>query len=405
MKILHTADWHIGKKLHKYDLSKDFDFFIAWLCEQVEKEQVDVVLISGDVFDLANPSSEARQQYYQSLIRLGRLGCSLVITGGNHDSPAMLNAPAEILKELNMHVIGGMPENLENLIIPLENKNKEVECIVAAIPYLREADLRQAKEGQTYEARLEAVQLGIEQYFSKAIEFCKAKFSGIPAIAMGHLFATGAISSESEREIQIGNQAAFNALRFGDFFNYIALGHIHKPQQVNAIKPTFYSGSPLPLSFSERNDQKRILLLDTCETWTPKSLPIPVFRGLLKISGNLQELKNKLNNLGEPNELDSLIEVELREKQYDPSKILGLDELVSTFHKPGFEIVKHRATFENQIQGTAELYKEGEQLENLNPREVFSELLGAHQYDENIKNELQYAFDELLEEIYSEENN
>ncbi|HET8838608.1 MAG TPA: exonuclease subunit SbcD, partial [Flavobacteriaceae bacterium] len=365
----------------------------------------DTILISGDVFDLANPSSEARQQYYRSLMRLGRLGCSLIITGGNHDSPAMLNAPAEILKELNMHVIGGMPENLEDLIIPLENKNKEVECVIAAIPYLREAYLRQANEGQTYEGRLEAIQTGIEQYFSQAAEFCKTKFSGIPAIAMGHLFATGAITSESEREIQIGNQAAFNALRFGGFFNYIALGHIHKPQQVNATNPTFYSGSPLPLSFSERNDEKRVLLLDTTETWNPKSLPIPVFRGLLKISGNLQELKNKLNSLGKPNELDSLIEVELREKQYDATKILGLDELVSTFHKPGFEIVKHRATFENQIQGTAELYKGGEQLENLNPREVFLELLSAHQYDENIENELQYAFDELLEEIYSEGNN
>lgn len=404
MKILHTADWHIGKKLHKQDLSKDFDLFIDWLCKTIEQEKIQVIIISGDIFDLANPSSEARQQYYRSLMRLCRLGCKLVLTGGNHDSPAMLNAPVEVLRELDIHVIGGLPKNLEALLIPIKNEQQAIECVVAAVPYLRESDLRQASDGQSYEDRLEQVQAGITQVFRDITERCKTDYPGIPVLAMGHLFATGVATSESEREIQIGNQAAFNALQFGDYFSYIALGHIHKPQKVNALVPTFYSGSPIPLSFSERNGEKRVLLLDTVEGWTPKSVPIPHFRRLLKVSGTLNELSEKLQNLGRGHQLDSLIEVELREKEYDADTMLRFDDLVSNFDQNGFEIVKHRAKFQNQVQGATEVYAADRSLENLKPREVFQGLLGTQAYDAKLSDEILSAFDELLEEIYSGEN-
>ena len=119
MKIIHTADWHIGKKLHKHELSQDFDLFIDWLCELLKKEKIDLLLVSGDVFDLANPSSEARAQYYRALIKLKKQQCKIIITGGNHDSPAMLDAPKEVLRELDIHIIGGMPQNPEEVIIPV----------------------------------------------------------------------------------------------------------------------------------------------------------------------------------------------------------------------------------------------------------------------------------------------
>lgn len=402
MKILHTADWHIGKKLHKQELSKDFDLFIGWLCDSITSEAIDVLLISGDIFDLANPSSEARKQYYRALIRLRKLDCKLIITGGNHDSPAMLDAPGEILKELEMHVIGGLPKKPEDLIIPLDNKKGETEIVVAAVPFLREADLRSAGEGQSYEDRMQAVRGGIKQYFEKATDLCREKYPGVPAIALGHLFAAGAETSESEREIQIGNQAAFNALQFGNYFSYIALGHIHKPQKVNAEVPTYYSGSPIPLSFSERRDKKRVLLLDTTKSWIPENLPVPAFRSLLKISGSLEELKEKLKQPGEVKQLDSLLEIELREQDYDAQKIVELDNLVSNFSKNGFEIVKHRAYFENRISGAGEMYTR-QHLEDLKPRDVFLELINRHEYSEENKEEILAAFDELLEETYTGE--
>ncbi|NJY62715.1 exonuclease subunit SbcD [Salinimicrobium sp. CDJ15-81-2] len=404
MKILHTADWHIGKKLHKTELAEDFDLFIDWLCKTIEAEKVDLLLVSGDVFDLANPSSEARRQYYKALVKMKQFNCRIILTGGNHDSPAMLDAPKEILKELEIDIIGGLPEKLEGVVIPVTGSTGKTELVIAALPFLRDADLRRAEDGENYEDRVEALKKGIQNIFFEASEICASKYSGIPAVAMGHLFTAGIETSDSEREIQIGNLAAFEASRFGSYFSYIALGHIHKPQRVSAAVPTFYSGSPLPLSFSERKDEKRILLLDTENSWEPLSIPVPSFRSLLKISGDLQELSFKLEQLQEKKQLESLIEVELREQQYDAAKLSALDELVSTFKKEGYKIVKHRANFENQLKGASQVFAPSQQLQDLEPKDVFVKLIEKHEYDEKTRGEILSAFEELLQEIHGDEN-
>jgi exonuclease SbcD len=404
MKILHTADWHIGKKLHKSELAEDFDLFINWLCKTIEEEKVDVLLVSGDIFDLANPSSEARRQYYRALVKMNRFDCKIILTGGNHDSPAMLEAPKEILKELDIEIIGGMPSNLEELIIPIKNSEGNVELVIAAIPFLRDTDLRKSVESETHEDRLEALKNGIQNTFLEAAQICERQFPSVPALAMGHLFTAGIETSESEREIQIGNLAAFEASRFGSYFNYIALGHIHKPQRVAAAVPTFYSGSPLPLSFSERRDEKRVLIIDSEKGWEPKSVPVPGFRALLKISGDLEQISLKLDQLEEKKDLESLIEVELKEEQYDALKIYDLDALVSGFQKEGYRIVKHRAGFKNQLKGAGQAFSADKQLQDLKPKDVFLELIAKHEYDTETKQEILSAFDEILEELHRDEN-
>lgn len=403
MKILHTADWHIGKKLHKHELSEDFDLFINWLCELIDRKRIDVLLVSGDVFDLANPSSEARKQYYQALMKMRRFNCKIILTGGNHDSPAMLDAPKEILRELDIHIIGGLPSSLEDCIIPVSGESGATEFVIAAVPFLRDSDLRTANDGSTFEDRLEATRRGIKNTFFDASVFCKENYTGVPAVAMGHLFAAGIETSESERDIQIGNQAAFEASQFGDTFKYIALGHIHKPQKVSAPVPTFYSGSPLPLSFSERKDGKRVLLINTEEGWEPQSVAVPVFRKLIKLSGSLQELQEKLDALKGKHQLESLLEIELFEQQYDAMKIFQLDEMVSGFEKEGFRIVKHRASFANSLK-TAGLSQPNQQLQDLKPKDVFLELIADHEYEEKVRQEIESAFDELLEELQQNEN-
>lgn len=397
MKILHTADWHIGKKLHKHELSKDFDLFTDWLQQLITSEKIELLLISGDVFDLANPSSEARKQYYSTLTKLRSCNCKIIITGGNHDSPAMLDAPKEILRELDVHIIGGLPQNLEETIIPIYNSQGEVELLIAAIPFLRDSDLRTANDGYTYEDRLEAIRSGIKNTFKNAANICEEKHSAIPIIAMGHLFTAGMESSDSERDIQIGNQAAFYASHFGDCFNYIALGHIHKPQRVTANVPAFYSGSPLPLSFTERKDEKRVLLLDTNIGFEPKSIAVPNFRKLLRFSGDLSELRQKLEFLEPNTKLAHLVEVELKEEYRDVTKIYEFDQLIQNFDKPGYVIVKQWINFTKEIKGAGELYKSTQQLEDLQPKEVFQKLINDQQFNAEELNEVLSAFDELLE--------
>lgn len=402
MKILHTADWHIGKKLHKHDLVADFDLFIDWLEQKMAVLEIDVLLVSGDIFDLANPSSEARSQYYKALLKLRKLDCKIILTGGNHDSPAMLNAPKAILSELDISVIGGMPDTVKEVLIPLKNEFQEVELIIAAVPFLRDGDIRTANASDTYDDRLAAMRNGIGRIFKETIKLCQQYYPRVPAIAMGHLFAVGMETSESERDIQIGNQAAFEANRFGDYFSYVALGHIHKPQSVGARVPTFYSGSPIPLSFSERADEKRILFLDTEKSFTPESIPVPSFRKLLKIIGTIDELTRKLNALASHDALDTLIELELQDDAYDAEKIFRLDALVSGFDKAGYEIVKHRTRFSTGQKKLGQQYGNNERLEDVRPKDVFLKKIEEHEYDIKTKEELLSAFDELLDEVNAE---
>ncbi|MGB6151487.1 MAG: exonuclease subunit SbcD [Pricia sp.] len=403
MKIIHTADWHIGKKLHKHDLIADFDGFVDWLAEKIIFLKVDLLLVSGDIFDLANPSSEARSQYYRALLKLRNLDCKIILTGGNHDSPTMLNAPKAILSELDISVIGGMPDSVEDVLIPIRDASGEIVLVVAAIPFLRDADLRTAYAGDTYEDRLAATRTGIETLFRKAAEQCAEKYPNVPAIAMGHLFAAGMETSESERDIQIGNQAAFDAHRFADGFDYVALGHIHKPQRVNAKVPAYYSGSPIALSFSEQSDEKRILFLDTETSFIPESISIPAFRKLLKIRGNLDALDTKLKALSPHDSLPTLIELELREDVYDAEKMLRLDSLVSNFDTLGYEIVKHRTQFSNARKSLGQQYENNEKLEDVRPKDVFLKKITDHEYQTGMRQELLAAFEEILSEVHAQE--
>ena len=403
MKILHTADWHIGKKLYKYDLNTDFDLFIKWLVALVGQEKIDLLLISGDVFDTGNPSSESRRQFYNALIELQQKNCKIIVTGGNHDSPTMLNAPKEVLNEINVKVIGGMPDDIADCIFPIKNKNNEPELVVCAIPYLRDADLRKATDGFSYEDRIKAVQNGIENTFKNASDFCEKNYPHLPKIAMGHLFTAGASATpDSERDIQVGNEAKFDAHRLGNNFDYVALGHIHKPQRVSAEKPTFYSGSPLPLSFSERKDEKRVLLIDTALGFEPKSIPIPNFRKLIRISGTLNDIEFELNHLNEKLQLKSLLEIEMIEDNYSAEIEDVFNHLMIDFKNDDYEIVKTKIHWKDRVLGTSELYAEQENLADLQPKDVFSKLLDTQELNEEVKAELNQAFNLLLEEVLAE---
>lgn len=400
MKILHTADWHIGKKLHKHHLYPDFDYFIQWLCQLIAEENIDVVLISGDVFDLANPSAEARQQYFNALVSLHKLSCTIIITGGNHDSPSMLNAPKELLKSLDVHVVGALPENMEDTLIPLY-KNGEITHVVAAIPFLRDPDLHTASQGSSYEEKLEAMRTGIATIYKEAAQAAATNYPNIPCIAMGHLFAAGVTTSESERDIQIGNNAMFNAFDFDPYFSYVALGHIHKPQQVSSNVPTYYSGSPLALSFSERTDKKRVLLLDTNEGWEPKSIAIPSIRKLLLVQGTMPEIEEKLAALENSSELPTLLEVELKEEQHSTEKILAFQSYIEKFEKEGFIIVKDRVQFAIIPDSLSEIVGSQNTLEDLTPNDVFTSLLDQEEMDTDLKKLVMASFHEILESLDS----
>lgn len=402
MKILHTADWHLGKKLHKHDLSKDHQLFLDWIILLIQKQKIDLLLISGDVFDLANPPIESRAMYYWFLKQMIQLNCKIIITGGNHDSAQMLDAPREILQMLDIKVVGGAITPIENEIVVLEN------LVVCAVPYLRDADLRQAIEGESGTSRVENVRLGIKKHYDTLAEICQEKYPNLPKIAMGHLYANGSISSESEREIQIGNLASVDGNDFSQTFDYVALGHIHRPQIIGGNERIRYSGSPIPLSFSEKNDQKIVLVLELSENKIQeiKTVEVPKFRELKRISGTLEEVKAKLIAFQNEAPLKSFLEVEVIEESFNPLIIKELNDLIAVFDDENAIVLKHKIGFKNEIKSSEELFVEGENLEDISEKSMLQKRLEKeNSLSDEHRTLMMEAFTELLLLVEQDDEN
>lgn len=402
MKILHTADWHLGKKLHKHELSKDHQLFLDWLINLIQEQKIDLLLISGDIFDLANPPIEARAMYYWFLRQMIQLKCKIIITGGNHDSAQMLDAPKDILNLLDITVVGGAINPIENEVIVLEN------LVVCAVPYLRDADLRQAIEGESGASRVENVRLGIKKHYDTLAEICQEKYPNLPKIAMGHLYAHGVSTSESEREIQIGNEAGIDSDCFSQTFDYVALGHIHRPQIIGGNERIRYSGSPIPLSFSEKNDQKIVLLLEVFDNKIQeiKTIDVPKFRDLKRISGTLEEVKSKLIAHQNEAQLQAFLEVEVVEETFNPLIIKELNDLITVFDDESATVLKHKISFKNEVKSSEELFVEGQNLEDISEKSMLQKRLEKeNSLSDEHRTLMMEAFTELLQMVEQDNEN
>ena len=409
MKILHTADWHLGINLYNESLEEDHQLFIAWLLEICIPElRPDAILISGDIFDKANPPNYARQQYYQFLAQLIPLGIKkVIITAGNHDSAAMLEAPKEILHHLNIHVVGNVSTEIKNLLIPVsKNKEDKPVVIVAAVPFLRDQDIRTPRLDESNETIHQAVRDGIKKIYEEVALACQIYLENkIPVIAMGHLFASGVSVSDSERQIQVGNLGSIDAKCFPvEHFAYVALGHIHLPQNVQGSKHIWYSGSPIALSFSERKQQKILRLLSIeGNQITSESIKIPVFRELKKVEGDFITVKNELADLKNDKPLPMLVDIAILEENYNPAigrEIAAFIDEVAQEKKADLRIANYRYAFKNNIaplSGLSDL-----SLADLKPSQVFQNILNSNPWAEEDKEACFSIFNQLLEEIQTE---
>ncbi|MDX9735611.1 MAG: exonuclease SbcCD subunit D C-terminal domain-containing protein [Thermoanaerobaculia bacterium] len=255
MRIVHTADWHLGHVLYDRDREAEHRAFLDWLLDLLEKESVDVLLLCGDVFEGANPPASALALWYGFLADASRRcrGLQVVVVAGNHDSPARLEAPAPVLAALSVNVVGFLPRaegevDVERLVVPLrERSSGEVAAWVAAVPFLRLGDLPGG------EATPACVVDGVRGIYANALEAARAKRkAGQALLATGHCYVEGMrLSDESERKVLGGNQHPLPVDVFPADVDYVALGHLHFPQQVGGRGNVRYSGSPLPLSLDE----------------------------------------------------------------------------------------------------------------------------------------------------------
>lgn len=268
LRLLHTSDWHLGHTLYDLPRRHEHARFLAWLGEVLEREAIDALIVAGDVFDGANPPADAQEQFYgflaETRARLPKL--DVVIVGGNHDSAARLDAPDPLLRALGIHVVGGLPRqggalDASRLLVPLRNRAGVVEALVAAVPFLRPVDLPRIEESD-----VDPLVEGVRLAYAEVLEAARARLEpGQALVATGHCYMVGtALSELSERRILGGNQHALPVDLFPSDVAYVALGHLHKAQQVGGQDRVRYSGSPIPLSMSERGyvHQVRIVELE-----------------------------------------------------------------------------------------------------------------------------------------------
>ena len=256
MKIIHTADWHLGDNFHGFDRTAEHEHFLCWLQDVIVQEKPDAMLLAGDVFDNANPSVQAEEMLYGFLAQAtaAHPGLRIIITAGNHDSGRRLQAPAELLRPMGVEIRGvvehdekGQPLT-DNLIIPIGPAgDTQAEAVVIAVPYLRTGD---------YEFK-DNISRSVREFLQTIVSKARKQYGkDIPMLLMAHLYAAGSeiAATEHSERLVVGGEDCIDARGIDAGVDYVALGHIHKAQQVGgADKMMFYAGSPMPMSFAEKN--------------------------------------------------------------------------------------------------------------------------------------------------------
>lgn len=405
MRVLHTSDWHIGRTLYGRKRYEEFEAFLTWLAETIQQNAIDALLVAGDVFDTSAPSNRAQELYYRFLCRVAASSCRhIVVVAGNHDSPSFLNAPKELLKALDVHVVGSSTASPEDEVLVLRNDQDTPELIVCAVPYLRDRDIRVAEAGESVEDKERKLIEGIRTHYAAVAALAEQKReelgADIPIIGTGHLFTAGGqtVDGDGVRELYVGSLAHVTAGIFPACFNYLALGHLHVPQKVNGSETIRYSGSPLPMGFGEAKQQKSVCQVEFHSTAASVQLiDVPIFQKLERVKGDWDGISNRIIELSATDSQGWL------EVIYDGTEVIGdlRERLEAAISGTQMEILRIK---NNRIidRVLGQIHEE-ETLDDLNVNDVFERCLAVHDVSEEQRPELLRAYQETVSSLYEDD--
>lgn len=402
VKVLHTSDWHLGRTLHRRSRYEEYEQFLDWMLETIEAERVEALLIAGDVFDTTTPSNRATELYYQFLGRLMKTACKhVVITAGNHDSPSFLQAPKEVLRFLNVHVLVS-GESPEDEVLTLCGDAGAPELIVCAVPYLRDRDIRKSTAGESGEDKDRKLIDGIRAHYESVGIISDQILAGldapVPVIGMGHLFAAGGKTSDDDgvRELYVGSLARIGADMFPENMNYVALGHLHVPQCVGGTEHIRYSGSPLAMGFGEAHQRKQVQLVefDGSAALRINAVPVPRFQALERIRGDLSAIEASLGKLKSEKSRAWL------EVIYDGEEIVGnlRAQVDAWIDGSGLEVLRLKNT--RLVQRVLGAMEEEESLDDLSELDVFARCLDLHEIPADQRAELTADYRSVLQVLH-----
>ena len=408
MKILHTSDWHLGRSLYGRKRYEEFSAFLDWLLEAIREEQVDILIVAGDIFDTSTPGNRAQELYYRFLSQAALTCCRhIIITGGNHDSPSFLDAPKGLLKAMNIHVVGSATENPGDQVLLLSNGD-DPELIVCAVPYLRDRDIRTASPGEALDDKSRKLVEGVRSHYQDVCGIARKIQSRlteegkgcIPIVATGHLFAAGGKTLEGDgvRDLYVGSLAHMGLDVFPSFIDYLALGHLHVPQTVGGAEHIRYSGSPIPMGFNEASQQKKVVLVEFSGTECDiRERMVPCFQPLVSLTGSLESIMVSLDSM-KKNGSTAWVEVEYTGKEVVPHLRDLLEEVLEG---TDLEIlrIKNRRVMDRIINRSSR----EETLDDLDVKDVFSRCLDAYEVPYCEREDLAVSYNEIVQSFQEDD--
>jgi exonuclease SbcD len=379
--------------------------FLDWLLEQIELQAVEVLLVAGDIFDTTTPGSRAQSLYYRFLHRLADSPCRhVVIIGGNHDSPSLLEAPRELLRQLDIHVVGMVDGPLEKEILVLRGNDNRPELLVCAVPFLRDRDIRQAEVAETLEEKGRQLREGIREHYrlicAQADQLRQALDPALPLVALGHLFVAGGQTREGDgvRELSIGGLDRIEGTSFPECIDYLALGHLHIGQMVAGNPTRRYSGAPLAMSFSEAGLTKEVLLLTSeGRHFAVAPLQVPIFQPLASLRGDLAALMETINDL------KATATPFWLELHYEGGTVVTdlHERLMAAVADSSMNIlrIRNNRIFDYALRQS----QEAETLDELSVEEVFERCLEVNRIEEEQRRLLRQTLGELRQSLAQEE--
>ena len=380
MRLLHTSDWHLGQNFFGFSRHYEHQQFLDWLLLTLVEQQIDVLLIAGDVFDTANAPASAQQQLYQFLCaaKLNTPHLQVVIIAGNHDSPTRLEVPMPFLSAFDMVVIGQVTRqhqqiDVERMVIPLKNRQGEVKAWCLAIPFLRPSDV--PKVDNAKDAYLEGIAALYQQATDCALD---KRETGQAIIAMGHCHMLGSqVSEDSERKLVMGGIESLSSAIFAPEISYVALGHLHLAQKVGGDDRVRYSGTPLPMSFSEEHYQHsiRVIELDQDVIKSATSVLIPRTVPLYRIPKSKAEPLDAVLTLLQQHDWPTIPEqqqpyllVRVQLEKPEPSLRQQIEQALAN---KSVKLIKIETTYPSTTTDNEDKVMSLEDVQRLQPEDVF----------------------------------
>lgn len=404
IRILHTADWHLGQTFFGYDRTEEHNIFLDWLAKKIHEKEIDALIVAGDVFDVSNPSAASQRMYYEFIYRVTAENPNLqiVIVAGNHDSAARLEAPLPLLQAMRTEVRGvvrkldGGEIDYDHLIIELKNRQGDMELLCMAVPFLRQGDYPVVQtEGNPY---AEGVRKLYTQLLQRAWERRKG---GQSVMAIGHLQATGSEIAEkdySERTV-IGGLECVSPEVFTEQIAYTALGHIHKAQRVSGRENVRYSGSPIPMSFAEKYYHHGVVMVTFDEGCAVdiERLEGPKSVSLVSVpDGEAEQPESVLKTLRELPEVDGeapYLEVKVLLDEPEPMLRQQVEEALADKNYRLARIVSTYRQDEGKVEKENDVWMKG--LQEMSPLQIVQSV-----FEKSYQTEMPGELTELFQEVY-----